>query len=196
VEPFLVIEPAVARGDLALARARARGVREGLLAVDPGQDPEHRRLRADQLRVLHVALGRLEIESNDFGAAERQFRWAAEALRDIPQQALKERRDHADVTAAWALALARLGRLDEARPKAAEALAFQRELHARAGDDELHKRDLALALVASAWVESGRAKGLLDEANKAIDSMPAEARGLRTSRLIESLIGEARRELR
>ena len=32
---------------------------------------------------------------------------------------------------------------------------------------------------------------LLDEAQKAFDSMPAEARGLRTSRWVEVLIGEA-----
>jgi hypothetical protein len=36
---------------------------------------------------------------------------------------------------------------------------------------------------------------LLDEAQKAFDSMPDEARGLRTSRWVEGLIGEARRSL-
>jgi hypothetical protein len=195
-DAIFAIEPALARGDLALARVSARGAREGLLAVDPGQDPGHRQLRAEHLRRLHHALGRVEIESNDFGAAERQLHWAADALRESPRETLQERRDHADVNVLWALALARLGRLDEARSKAAETLAFQRELHASAGDDELHKLDLALALVASAWVEPDRATGLLDEAQAAIDSLPADARALRSSRWIASLVADARRGAR
>ena len=197
VAPLWVIEPALARGDLDLARAGSRGAREGLLGVDPGQDPAHRRMRGILMRNLHRGLGRLEIESDDFGAAERQLRWAAEAQREIPQESMYEqRRDNAEVTTLWALALARLGRADEARPKAAEALAFQREVHARAGDDKLHKRDLALALVAAAWAEPAMAKALLDEAQKTFDSMPAEARGLRTSRWIAGLLEQARRDLR
>jgi hypothetical protein len=53
-----------------------------------------------------------------------------------------------------------------------------------------------LALVTSAWVEAGRAKGLFDEAQAAADSMPPDARTLRYSRWVASLIAGARRSLR
>jgi tetratricopeptide (TPR) repeat protein len=194
--PSRLIEVALARGDLARVPEQARGARERMLAVDPGQDPVHRAFRAEGLGRLHMALARVAIESNDFGATERELRWADEALRELPEKPFEVRLESARAISMWALALARLGRADEARPKAAAGLAFQRELQAKTGDDELHKRDLALALVAAAWTEPAAAKALLDEAQTAFDSMPADARGLRTSRWIDGLIAEARRELR
>ena len=148
------------------------------------------------LRRLHIAMARVEIESGDFSAADRQLQWVAEARRDLPVRTMVSRRENANEEAWSALVLARLGRAEEARPQAAQALAFQRELHAMATDDQMHKLDLAVALVASAWVEPGRAKGLLAEAQSAFDSLPAEARALRTSRWIGSLIADARRGVR
>jgi tetratricopeptide (TPR) repeat protein len=187
------VEQAAARGDLADARAGAKGAREGLLQVDPGDEPQHRTVRANFLRRLHLTLARVEIESNDWAAADRQLRWVAEARRELPSMTMESRRDNANELALQALVLARLGRVDEARPKAGQALAFQRELHAMATDDQMHKLDLALALVAGAWVDPARAGDLLAEAQAAFDSLPAAARALRTSRWIEGLIADARR---
>jgi hypothetical protein len=195
-EPVWAVEQAVARGDLVRARESAKDARERLLQVDPGDDPGRRRQWAEMLRRLHVAMARVEIESNDFAGAERQLRWVAEARRDLPVLDMGSRRANANDLAMQALVLARLGRADEARPKAAQALAFQRELHAMATDDQLHKVDLAIALVASAWVDPGRAATLLAEAQSALASLPAEARTLRTSRWAGGLVADALRAAR
>jgi predicted metal-dependent hydrolase len=48
--------------------------------------------------------------------------------------------------------------------------------------------DLALALVASAWVDPAGATALLGEASAALESLPAEARALRTTRWTEGLV--------
>ncbi|MFN0183487.1 MAG: hypothetical protein ACKVQR_06670, partial [Aquabacterium sp.] len=189
------VEIAVMQGDFAQARQSAKGLREHLLGVEPGQTPEQRAIRSRDLSRLHAALGRMELERGDYGAAEGQARWAAEASAELPLTTREYRTMRASDRALWALALARLGRTEEAAPKAAEALAAMRELDAKAGDGQMHKPPLAAALVASAWVDASRAKPLLDEAQKTLDSMPAEARGLRTSRWVEGLIGEARRML-
>jgi len=184
--PVFGVEYALSVGRLARAREVARGVREELLLVKPGDDPGRRQQHADFLRRLHLALA----------GVEQQLQLVAEARRSLPAVTMRERRDEAGELSMWALALARSGRLDEARPKAARALAVEREVHALKTDDEAHKWNLALALVASAYVDPARSKTLLAEAQAAADSMPAEARALRTGRWIESLIAEARRSLR
>ncbi|UCG96276.1 MAG: hypothetical protein JSW31_11655 [Burkholderiales bacterium] len=194
--PVFGVEYALSVGRLARAREVARGVREELLLVKPGDDPGRRQQHADFLRRLHLALAGVELRSEDFVAAEKQLQLVAEARRSLPAVTMRERRDEAGELSMWALALARSGRLDEARPKAARALAVEREVHALKTDDEAHKWNLALALVASAYVDPARSKTLLAEAQAAADSMPAEARALRTGRWIESLIAEARRSLR
>ncbi len=189
-------ELAWARGDLERARTAARGVREALLAIDPGSDAARRTERADNLEWLHRTLAHVEIEARDFAAAEQQLRWQSESLRERPSGANFVQRLVHTPMAFRALVVARLGRPDEARPLADQALKFWRQQHTRAGDEQFYKRDFAVALVAAAWGQPSGAKALLDEAQKVFDSMPAELRGLRSSRWIEGLIGEARRELR
>jgi hypothetical protein len=136
---------------------------------------------------------RVEIEANDLAAAERHVQWLASARRDLRADNTETQREQANDQALSALVLARLGRVDEARPLAAKALAFERELHALGTDDQMHKIDLAQALVASAAADPAQAKTLIGEAKSLLDSLPAEARALRTSRWVEGLIGEAAR---
>jgi len=195
-DPVFEAEFALVQGDLARARAVTRGAREGLLQVRPGDDPGRQREQASFLRRLHAALGRVELESDDFVAAEKHFRLLAEARHASPTRTMSERREEAEDAARWALALARSDRADEARPLAARALAFEREVHALKTDDQMHKWNLAIALVAAAHANPGQAKALVSEAQAIFDSMPQEARALRTSRWIESLIADARRSLR
>ena len=194
--PVFRAELALARGDLQRVRAVTLGAREALLAIDPGADPSRQRLKARFLLRLHLSLARVEVESGDFAAAEQQLRWVDEVEATANDGSPEARSDVGRSITLHALTLARLGRLDDARPKAAKALAFWRELQAKTADSQMLKADVAAALVAAAWADPGRAKALLDEAQKAFDSMPAEARGLRTSRWVEGLIGEARRALR
>jgi tetratricopeptide (TPR) repeat protein len=187
------VEFAVARGDLAAAQRAAKGAREALLEVDPGGEPGRRQTWASMLRRLHAGMVRVEIESNDLAAAAQQAQWVASARRDLPALTMDARREQANDEAMSALVLARLGRVDEARPLAAKVLAFQREVNALGTDDQMHKVDLALALVVSAWVDPSQATPLLGEARTALGSLPAEARALRTTRWVDGLIDQAAR---
>ena len=187
-------EYALARGDIARVREAARAAREGLLQLQPGDDPGRKTLIAQQLRQLHYVLSWAELESGDFAAAAQQLGQVAEARREIRTQTLTARRLAAQETALWALALARSGRIDQARPKAAQALAFQREIQARRPDEQLYKLDVTLALLASAYCNPAQAKALVKEAQALFDSMPAEARGLRSSQRVQRLIADARRD--
>ncbi|HEY2558168.1 MAG TPA: hypothetical protein VGI48_00485 [Caldimonas sp.] len=144
--------------------------------MDPGPEPGRRQPLAMMLRRLHAGMLRVEIEANDFTAAALHVQWLTAANRDLTSATREARRGQANDEALSALVLARLGRVDEARPLAAEALAFERELHGLGSDDQMHKVNLALALVASAWLDPAQATALLGEARAALDSLPAEAR--------------------
>ena len=189
------VELATIQGDPARARASAKGVRERLLQLQPANDYDRQRV-AEVLRRLHLALGWSELQAGDFAAAQEQFSRVAEARKLILTRALAQRRDAADDAALLAIALARSGRSDDARALAEPALAFQRELNARKTDDRWHKWSLALALVAAAESTPAKASSLLAEAQVALDSLPAEARGLHASQMVQKLIADARRPAR
>ena len=194
--PIFQVEYAVARGDAGAARRAAKGAREALLQIDPGAEPGRRKTLANMLRRLHSGMARAELVANDPAAAEQNVQWLAAARRDLAAVSLRERRDQSVDQALSALVLTRLGRVDEARPLAAKALAFERELHTLGTDDQMHKVDLAQALVASAAVDPAQAKALLGEAKSLLDSLPAEARALRASRWTEALVNDAARSAR
>ncbi|HVN34205.1 MAG TPA: hypothetical protein VMU96_02995, partial [Casimicrobiaceae bacterium] len=186
------VEVATALGDLGRARASAKGLRERLLQLQPANDYDRQRI-AELLRRLHLALGLAELQSGDYAAAQENFSRVAEARKGILTRALNQRREAADDAALLAITLARAGRMDEARALAEPALALQRELHARKTDDQWHKWSLALALVAAAESTPAKAGALLAESQAALDSLPAEARGLRNSQIVQKLIADARR---
>ena len=192
VDAVFQAEYALARGDIARVRKVAEGAREALLALQPGDDPGRKAAVAAQLRKLHEILAWAEIDSGDFAAAAQQLALVAEARRALPTRTLSERRAAADEAALWALALARSGRTDEAQPKAAQALAFQRQVQARKPDEQMYKLEVALALLASAHANPAQAMGLVREAQALFDSLPADARGLRSSQRVQRLIAEAR----
>ena len=185
------VELANLQGDPVRARAAAKGLRERLLQLQPANDYDRQRV-AFELRRLHLALGWAELQARDFAAAQEHFSFVAEARKSLPSLTLTNRREAADDAALLAITLAHAGRDDEARALAEPALALQRELHARQTDDQWHKFSLALALVAAAQATPANARAVLAEAQTTFDSLPAEARGLRTSRLLHGLIADAR----
>lgn len=187
---------AATRGDVQRARTAAAGAREELLAIDPGKDNERRVQRAETLAWLHRVMAGVEVEARDFAAAEAHLRWQSQTWPDLKMDSVfAQRRMHENV-ASQALAMARLGRAEQARPLAARALTFWRQQHARPGDEQIYKFGFTFALVAAAWADPAGAKPLLDEAQKVFDSMPAELRSIRSSRWAQDLIAEARREIR
>jgi conflict system STAND superfamily ATPase len=186
------VEVANVQGDPARARAAAKGIRERLSQLQPTNDYDRQRV-AELLRRLHLALGRAELQAGDYAAAQEHFSQVAEARKLLPTKALVQRRDAADDAALLAITLAHGGRIDEARALAEPALNFQRELHARKTDDQWHKWNLALALLAAARSTPAKSGALLAEAQAALDSLPAEARGVHASQMVQGLIADARR---
>ena len=182
---------AAATGEMARARQAAAQARAQFLQLQPADDFS-RRLVAENLRWLHRAMGIAELRARDFAAAQVHFGHVMEARKQIPALALSARRDAAEDAGWLAVTLAQAGRADEARALAEPLVKFQREIHARKSDDQMHKLDLAVALLAMAQSTPAQARPLLAEAQAAFDSLPAEARGLRTSQLVQSLIAQAR----
>jgi hypothetical protein len=71
-----------------------------------------------------------------------------------------------------ALALARQGKLNEARAAIELALAFHRSLLAGGSEDVQQHFQLAIALYAAALASPPQAPGLLPEAKRIIDGLP------------------------
>jgi hypothetical protein len=189
------VELANALGDPSRARAAAKGLRERLLQLQPTNDYDRHRVAA-LLRRLHLALGWAELQAGDFAAAQGHFSQVADARKLLPTRALADQRDAADDAALLAITLAHGGRIDEARALAEPALAWQRAQQARLTDFPWRKRSLALALVATAQSTPLKSGALLAEAQTALDSLPAEARGTRNAQMVQGLIADARRAAR
>ena len=187
---------AYSKGDTQRARELSQGVPEALRSLKPGDDPGRRRTVAEWLGWVHRLRAQIEAQAGDFEAAARAAALAVEARRPLADGNLVRRAEEAADHAWWALALARSGKVDEARPQAKQALDFFRELQQRKTDHEMVKLDIAAALIASAYADRAQAKALLAEAQALFDSMPAEARTLRSSRFVQSLIGQARANVR
>ena len=180
-------------GDLTRARTAAKDLREQLLELPTTNDFERLRVAAS-LNYLHTTLGWAALQAREFAAAQEHFSRVAETRKQLPPAAtLYDRRDAADEASLMAITLAHAGRFDEARALAEPALAFQREVHARQTDDQMHKLGLCRALVAAAWATPDQARALLAQAQAAFDSLPAEARDLRSSQLVQGLVVDARR---
>jgi hypothetical protein len=179
-------------GDLTHARVAARGLREEILQLQTTNDFERLRV-AYALNYLHASLGWVALQARDFNTAQEHFSRFAETRKQMPGETLVDRRGAADDAALLAITLAHAGQFNEARALAEPALALQREVHARQTDDQMHKLGLALALVAAAGATPNQARVLLAQAQDAFDSLPTEARELRSSRLVQGLIADARR---
>jgi Protein kinase domain len=188
---ILPVEMAMLFGELTRARAAAKGLREQLLQLPSTNDYERLRV-ALALNDLHTTLGWVELQARDFAAAQEQFSLVAETRKQLPAATLRERLGAAYDHSLLAITLAHAGRLDEARALAEPALALQREAHARQTDDQMHKVGLTLALVAAAQATPNRTRALLAQAQAEFDSLPLEARELRSSRLVQGLMADAR----
>jgi Tetratricopeptide repeat len=185
------VELAMLLGDLTRARAAAKGLRERLSELQTTNEFERLRVAA-ALNYLHNSLGWVALQARDFDTAQEHFGRVAETHKQLPAATLVDRLGAAYDASLLAITLAHAGRLGEARALAEPALALQREVHARQTDDQMHKLGLCLALVATARATPGQAKVLLAQAQAVFDSLPAEARELRSSQLLQGLIADAR----
>jgi len=92
---------------------------------------------------------------------------------------IREKREFATEQVAHAIALARLGRQDDARAAASEALAFQRSIAPRNRDDAAQRLELAQALYAAAISGLGDGPAQLAEAAAIVQKLPPEMLKLR-----------------
>jgi hypothetical protein len=188
---FLIRSMDVVRraGDVAAVRKFAAGVAERLAALKPPVDSMTQtrdELFADFLQTIGLAA----LDANDYAAAEKHLRARVEHLSALNGRTLWQRRLAAENSSLLAIALAKLGRADEARPLAEASLKFQRELHARKHDEALQHLELAGALYAAALADPANARALLAEAQAVIAALPAQMRETRNVGYWRSRIAE------
>ena len=95
-----------------------------------------------------------------------------------------EKRREARVVTLQALALARLGRTDDALSLIEPIVKLERVFYTRNHDSALQRLDLARALFVEGLVNGDRRTELLHEAASTLAALPAEMRGLKSIRLL------------
>jgi tetratricopeptide (TPR) repeat protein len=137
------------------------------------------RMRKELLRSMYASVAWSAYQLGDDAASERAAARALEIHRTQPMLRIREKREFATEQVAHAIALARLGRQDEARAAASEALAFQRSIAPRNRDDAAQRLELAQALYAAAISGLGDGPAQLAEAAAIVQKLPPEMLKLR-----------------
>ncbi len=160
--------PALARDAIAaLAKARVSNY-----AVE--RSVHERRIDADTL-YADVANA-----AGDYAAAADAARSARQRAESRPGRSHFAQRRHARAVIQEAIALARLGRLQDGARVLGPALKLERDLNARNRDNETLRLEFAAALYAEALTDRDRHAALLEQAAAIVAALPAEMRSLRT----------------
>ncbi|MBS0394359.1 MAG: hypothetical protein JSR54_07000 [Proteobacteria bacterium] len=112
--------------------------------------------------------------------------------REIPNDSTANLRDRHQVESMLALALAGSGKRAEAAQYVAPAIAFQRELLARRGDDVFRGVELAVGLYAEASADPARRAEALAESSRLLAALPPAVQRLNSVRLWRTDIERAR----
>jgi tetratricopeptide (TPR) repeat protein len=162
---------------------------EALKTTNDGQS----RAKNENLGPLHYHLATALYNLKEYARAEQAARESIRihGLRGRSQQ---DAVDLATARTVLALALARQGRLNEARQAVEPALGFHRSLLARGSDDINQHVQLALSLYAAALASPAQAPGLVAEAKRMVDALPPEAlRRKPVVRVREWIVAEGRK---
>jgi tetratricopeptide (TPR) repeat protein len=162
-----------AEGDFARARDEARKAIAQLQAVATSGESQVR-IRNGDLADANEALAEAFLGLKDLGAAESATREALRLRVEGQRRARQTRLQVAQDQTLLAVILARQGKLAEARAANEPALAFHRELQQRGSEDVTQHVALAAALYAAALASPPQAPGLLSEAKRIIDTVPAQ----------------------
>jgi tetratricopeptide (TPR) repeat protein len=146
----------------------------------PPEDNSVEQLRDELQRRLGLALAQAGEASDDYAATEVAARAASQAADRYPDRTTTDRRLKARAQTFLAIALARQGRLDEAREILAPALVLHREFAAKNQGDEFQRLELALALYAQALADPGERTARLREARALVGALPPGMRALRS----------------
>ena len=154
-----------------------RASREAALALQHAiiQGATDRQIQDALLGAANDVLAMASLELADYPGAEAAARTSLERRRaSDPPGLVGTQRDLNEATAWLAAALARQGRLEEARTLLAPAVRFQRELLARNKTDVWLHFELARVLYAQALSEPAHRAALLKEAAAEIAATPRE----------------------
>ncbi|MGE5337369.1 MAG: hypothetical protein ACM3PU_06045 [Gemmatimonadota bacterium] len=185
-------EAALSLGDFARTRSLADSARVQVEKLKPEAEFS-RQQQAELLRRLSFALGTAAEWTNDLAGAEKNFRAAVEYRKRTPVRNQFEQREAAVEVALHAAALARLGRLSEARQTIEPVVELYRGYAARNKDNQTVKSEMAGVLYAAALANPGQGKALLDEARTLFKSLPSELREMRSVAHLGDRIAEAQR---
>ncbi len=141
-------------------------------------------LVTDQKVVTGLLLAEADYRLGDYAGAERAARVALEVVRSQPLFRGPEKRREARVVTYQALALARLGRADEARTLIEPVIKIERGFFARNRDSALQRLDLAKALFVHGLVDGAHRAEHLHESASILAALPAEMRGLKSIRAV------------
>jgi tetratricopeptide (TPR) repeat protein len=184
-------EVALSLGDFARTRSLADSARIQVERLKPEAEFS-RQQQAELLRRLSFALGTAAEWTNDFASAEKHFRATVEYRKRTPVRNQIEQREAAVEVALHAAALARLGRLSEARQTIEPVVEQYRGYAARNKDNQAVKSEMAGVLYAAALANPEQGKALLDEARGLFNSLPPELREMRSVAHVGDRIAEAK----
>jgi tetratricopeptide (TPR) repeat protein len=160
-------------GEYARALDAGRMYASKLEALE-ARDDSDRQDRAQWLVWCYDGILRAAVASGDFPTAVSAWSRVVDHRKIVPAVAMEERRNAALERSWTAVALARLGRLDEARAMIGPALAFHRGLVARRAGDPSLREEAALTTYAAAIAGAGDRAALLAEAASLVAVMPPE----------------------
>jgi tetratricopeptide (TPR) repeat protein len=180
-------------GDHATMRDRANEtirILKDLKAAGPAQE----QLRDEAFGLAYTLLAEAHVHLKEPGAAEGAAREAVRHFERIPARSGWDELDRAAAHTFLAIGLARQGRTAQAQQALEPALAVHRK-HSRT-EDATRLVQMAQAHYAAALAGHPQAGRLLDEADRALDRLPAEFGRLRTVAQARSWVAEEQRRAR
>jgi hypothetical protein len=177
-------------GDEAALREADKTVRERLEPLKPANAAQER-VQADWLWRWHEQQAEEALLGGDFAAAADSVKARQRFRAKLPTASLDSKFENARGATWLAVALARSGRVDEARDQIGPALRFLREQERRNVDDQGLRLVLAQALYAAALTDPAQAKALLAEARAITKALSPDLHAARASRWWIERIAEA-----
>jgi tetratricopeptide (TPR) repeat protein len=177
-------------GDEAALREADKTVRERLEPLKPANTAQER-TQADWLWRWHEQQAEDALLGGDFAAAADSIKARQRYRAKLPAASLDSKVENARGDTWLAVALARSGRVDEARDQIGPVLRWLREEERRNVDDQGLRLLLAQALYAAALADPREAKALLAEARAITKALSPDLHAARASRWWIERIAEA-----
>jgi tetratricopeptide (TPR) repeat protein len=162
------------------------------LQAGVAQDGERATVKRTRLLAAWGSMAEAQYQLHDYAAAAATSAKVLELRRQIPPSTVEEARDASDEQMLAALIAVRLGKLDEARPLAAQALALHRGYYARNTEDATQHMQMARALYVAASAEIGDRAKELAEATAILERLPPQMGRLISVGRLRAAIAEER----